>query len=191
MKKNENTLHLTRKINDNNIKQKVTQTLETLPSSDDTDALVSLANDLIRTGRENRQRNSHDMSKQIPVIIKNTFNPTAKGTLITKVNENSQLRIQGISSIDDVSLLTVQGSGMIGETGISMRLFRAIAQETINVILITQSSSEHSITFAVLPNEAKKAQKVLNKEFAFELESGLIDSIRIENDLSIIAAPVS
>ena len=128
------------------------------------------------------------MSKQIPVIIKNTFNPTAKGTLITKVNENSQLRIQGISSIDDVSLLTVQGSGMIGETGISMRLFRAIAQETINVILITQSSSEHSITFAVLPNEAKKAQKVLNKEFAFELESGLIDSIRIENDLSIIAA---
>ncbi len=128
------------------------------------------------------------MSKQIPVIIKNTFNPTAKGTLITKENENSQLRIQGISSIDDVSLLTVQGSGMIGETGISMRLFRAIAQETINVILITQSSSEHSITFAVLPNEAQKAQKVLNKEFAFELESGLIDSIRIENDLSIIAA---
>lgn len=128
------------------------------------------------------------MSKQIPVIIKNTFNPTAKGTLITKENENSQLRIQGISSIDNVSLLTVQGSGMIGETGISMRLFRAIAQETINVILITQSSSEHSITFAVLPNEAQKAQKVLNKEFAFELESGLIDSIRIENDLSIIAA---
>ena len=63
VKKNENTLHLTRKINDNNIKQKVTQTLETLPSSDDTDALVTLANTIIRTGRENRQRNSQDVSE--------------------------------------------------------------------------------------------------------------------------------
>ncbi len=128
------------------------------------------------------------MAKEIPVIIKNTFNPTAKGTLITRVNENSQLRIQGISSIDEVSLITVQGSGMIGETGISMRLFRAIGEESINVILITQSSSEHSITFAVAPNEAVKAQKVLQKEFSFELQSGLIDSIRVENDLSVIAA---
>ena len=63
VKNNENTLHLTRKINDNNIKQKVTQTLETLPRSDDTDALVSLANDIIRTGRENRQRNSQNDSE--------------------------------------------------------------------------------------------------------------------------------
>ncbi|MCQ2608030.1 MAG: bifunctional aspartate kinase/homoserine dehydrogenase I [Bacteroidales bacterium] len=128
------------------------------------------------------------MSKMIPVIIKNTFNPTAKGTLITKENENSQLRVQGISSIDEVSLITVQGSGMIGEAGISMRLFRAIAQESINVILITQGSSEHSITFAVLPNDAKKSQDVLSKEFEFELKAGLIDSIKVENDLSIIAA---
>lgn len=128
------------------------------------------------------------MSKMIPVIIKNTFNPTAKGTLITKVNENSQLRVQGISSIDEVSLITVQGSGMIGEAGISMRLFRAIANASINVILITQCSSEHSITFAVLPNEAQKSEDALNKEFETELKSGLIDSIKVENNLSIIAA---
>ena len=128
------------------------------------------------------------MSKMIPVIIKNTFNPTAKGTLITKANENSQLRVQGISSIDDVSLITVQGSGMIGEAGISMRLFRAIANASINVILITQCSSEHSITFAVLPNEAQKSEDALNKEFETELKSGLIDSIKVENNLSIIAA---
>lgn len=128
------------------------------------------------------------MSKMIPVIIKNTFNPTAKGTLITKELENSQLHVQGISSIDEVSLITVQGSGMIGEAGISMRLFRAIAQASINVILITQCSSEHSITFAVLPNEAQKSQDALNKEFENELKSGLIDSIKVENNLSIIAA---
>lgn len=128
------------------------------------------------------------MSKNIPVIIKNTFNPSAKGTLITKENENSQLRVQGISSIDEVSLITVQGSGMIGEAGISMRLFRAIANASINVILITQCSSEHSITFAVLPNEAQKSEDALNQEFENELKSGLIDSIKVENNLSIIAA---
>lgn len=128
------------------------------------------------------------MSKNIPVIIKNTFNPTAKGTLISKENKNSQLRVQGISSIDEVSLITVQGSGMIGEAGISMRLFRAIATASINVILITQCSSEHSITFAVLPNEAQKSKDALNKEFEMELKSGLIDSIKVENNLSIIAA---
>lgn len=128
------------------------------------------------------------MSKNIPVIIKNTFNPSAKGTLITKENENSQLRVQGISSIDEVSLITVQGSGMIGEAGISMRLFRAIANASINVILITQCSSEHSITFAVLPNEAKKSEDALTQEFENELKSGLIDSIKVENNLSIIAA---
>jgi bifunctional aspartokinase / homoserine dehydrogenase 1 len=128
------------------------------------------------------------MSKMIPVIIKNTFNPTAPGTLITAQNPNSEHRVQGISSIDEISLLTLQGSGMIGEAGISMRLFRAIAKEKINVILITQGSSEHSITFAVLPKDADAAVQVLREEFELEIRTELIDDIKVEHNLTIIAA---
>ncbi len=128
------------------------------------------------------------MAKEIPVIIKNTFEPKAEGTLITKTNPNSSLKVQGISSIDEVSLVTVQGSGMIGEAGISMRLFQAIARESINVILITQGSSEHSITFAVSPKDSQTAEILLRQEFEFELRAGLIDSIKVQEDLAIIAA---
>ncbi|MDR0941206.1 MAG: bifunctional aspartate kinase/homoserine dehydrogenase I [Bacteroidales bacterium] len=128
------------------------------------------------------------MTEHIPVIIKNTFNPTAAGTHITFENNHTKHKVQGISSIDDVSLITVQGSGMIGEAGISMRLFRAIAYAEINVILITQGSSEHSITFAILPKDVKAAMEALNKEFALEIQTDLIDEIRVVNDLSIIAA---
>ena len=128
------------------------------------------------------------MYKQIPVLIKNTFNPSAPGTLITATNSNSQHRVQGISSIDEVSLITVQGSGMIGEAGISMRLFRAIAHKSVNVILITQGSSEHSITFAVLPKDSDTAVSVLRQEFELEIKTDLIDDIRVEQNLTIIAA---
>jgi aspartokinase/homoserine dehydrogenase 1 len=128
------------------------------------------------------------MYKMIPVIIKNTFNPSAPGTLITATNPNSHHRVQGISSIDEISLITVQGSGMIGEAGISMRLFRAIAQESINVILITQGSSEHSITFAVVPKDAPNAERLLLREFELEIKTGLIDAIKVEHNLTIIAA---
>jgi aspartokinase/homoserine dehydrogenase 1 len=128
------------------------------------------------------------MAENIPVIIKNTFNPTAPGTYISNTNQNPEHRVQGISSIDDVSLITVQGSGMIGEAGISMRLFKAIAKGNINVILITQGSSEHSITFAVSPQEAHNAKELLEDEFEGELETKLIETIRIKDNLSVIAA---
>lgn len=127
------------------------------------------------------------MSKQIPILIKNTFNPTAEGTLITEKAPANNLSIRGISSIDNVSLITVQGSGMIGEAGISMRLFQAIARQHINVILITQCSSEHSITFAVLPLDADRAKKCLEAEFELEIKLKLIDSILMEDDLAVIA----
>lgn len=127
------------------------------------------------------------LSKQIPILIKNTFNPSAEGTLITEKAPQNNLQIRGISSIDNVSLITVQGSGMIGEAGISMRLFRAIANEHINVILITQCSSEHSITFAVLPQDADRAKACVAREFELEIKHKLIDSIQVENDLAVIA----
>ena len=128
------------------------------------------------------------MAKGIPVIIKNTFNPGAEGTYISKENQNPEHRVQGISSIDEISLITVQGSGMIGEAGISMRLFKAIAKEQINVILITQGSSEHSITFAVLPHDAPKAELLLQEEFEIEIKVGLIEAIRVEHNMCVIAA---
>lgn len=127
------------------------------------------------------------MLKDIPVLIKNTFNPSAEGTRITKTAEGQGKQIRGISSIDNISLITVEGSGMRGETGISGRLFRAIAAKEINVILITQGSSEHSITFAVLPKETEKAKAALVHEFEYELKLKLITDIRVENDLTVIA----
>jgi len=127
------------------------------------------------------------LSKKIPILIKNTFNPTAEGTLITEKADNKNLQIRGISSIDHVSLITVQGSGMIGEAGISSRLFQAIGRQRINVILITQCSSEHSITFAVLPQDSDKAKSCVESEFDLEIKLNLIDGVIVENDLAVIA----
>ncbi len=127
------------------------------------------------------------MNKKIPILIKNTFNPEAHGTLISDAVEDHSSLIRGISSIDDICLLTVQGSGLIGVSGIAMRIFRALAQEHVNVILITQGSSEHAVTFAVLPKEAEKARLALEKEFALERKLSMVDPIQVDRELSVIA----
>ncbi len=125
---------------------------------------------------------------KIPIRIKNTFNPDFEGTLICeKTAPNNGYLIRGISSIDNISLIRVQGSGMIGVAGTSGRLFSALANEKINAILITQASSEHSICFAVTPKEASHAKSILEKEFQLEMQVHHIDEIRIESDLAIIA----
>jgi aspartokinase/homoserine dehydrogenase 1 len=126
------------------------------------------------------------MAHGIPIWIKNTFNPEARGTRISAQSTNGKL-VKGISSIDTISLLNIQGSGMVGVVGVSMRLFAALAQERINVILISQASSEHSICFAVESKQALKAKKALEKEFQNEIKNELIDSIELNDDLSIIA----
>ncbi len=126
------------------------------------------------------------MAHGIPIWIKNTFNPEARGTRISAQSTNGKL-VKGISSIDTISLLNIQGSGMVGVVGVSMRLFAALAQERINVILISQASSEHSICFAVESKQAVKAKKALEKEFQNEIKNELIDSIELNDDLSIIA----
>lgn len=127
------------------------------------------------------------MNKKIPILIKNTFNPESKGTLITDAVEDNESLIRGISSIDNICLLTVQGSGLIGVSGIAMRIFRALAQEKVNVILITQGSSEHAITFAVLPKEADIAKNALEKEFSLERKLNMVEPIQVVRDLCIIA----
>ena len=126
--------------------------------------------------------------KNIPIKIKNTFNPTASGTLISADSGNASISpIKGVSSIDQADLITLQGSGLPGVTGISMRLFSALASRKVNVILITQASSEYTISIAISPNDTVNAQKALLEEFQVEVEYKKIIDVSIEQNLSIIA----
>ncbi len=126
--------------------------------------------------------------KNIPIRIKNTFNPDAVGTLISNqaLAVNGK-KIKGISSIKDVSLLTVQGIGMIGVTGIAMRLFKSLAQKDINVILISQASSENSISVVIDTHAAESAVDMVKLEFAPEIALNQINNISVETDMAIIA----
>ncbi len=127
------------------------------------------------------------LAKNIPLVIKNTFNPDFEGTLVsTKGNPNGNI-ITGISSIPHITLLTLQGSGLFGVPGIAARLFSALGRGGVNIILITQGSSEYSISFAVQPSSAKKAVRAVEDEFEYEMKSALVDSIKIEDDLAVIA----
>lgn len=125
--------------------------------------------------------------KRIPIVIKNTFNIGFPGTYIKHGTSPSNLPIKGISSIDEISILNLSGSGMVGKAGFSGRLFSLLSREQINVVLITQSSSEHSITFAVKPADSLKALSLINKEFELELQAKKLEYPEVENGLSILA----
>jgi bifunctional aspartokinase / homoserine dehydrogenase 1 len=127
------------------------------------------------------------LAKGIPLVIRNTFNPAFPGTFITSELEKSDFPVKGISSINQISLITLQGSGMFGVPGIAGRVFGALAQAGVNVVIITQGSSESSITFAVSPVQTKTAQKAVEREFHTELRTGMLDMLRIEEDLAVIA----
>lgn len=128
------------------------------------------------------------LNKGIPIYIKNTFNPSFSGTLIHKDHDTRfRSTIKGISSLSNLSLLRLQGSGMMGVPGVSGRLFTALGKEKINVILITQASSEHSICLAVSDKESKKAVAAITEEFEKEIEDGLIESVKCETDLCVVA----
>lgn len=128
------------------------------------------------------------LEKNIPLLIKNSFNPQAPGTLISTVTSKSKSQICGISSIDNVSLLSIQGSGMVGVCGIAKRLFGALAEKGINIILISQGSSEHSICIAVSPLYADLAKEAIEAEFSLEIHAHIIDEVVINRNLSVIAA---
>ncbi|WP_259066218.1 bifunctional aspartate kinase/homoserine dehydrogenase I [Mucilaginibacter sp. X4EP1] len=125
--------------------------------------------------------------KKIPIVIKNTFEPDFEGTVIRHNCQPSNLPIKGISSINNISILNLEGSGMVGKSGFSGRLFSLLAREQINIILITQSSSEHSITFAVQPDDAAKAKQLIEQEFELELLANKLEPLVIEQNLAIIA----
>jgi aspartokinase/homoserine dehydrogenase 1 len=126
--------------------------------------------------------------KNIPIRIKNTFNPTAPGTLITeKVPNSGSKAIKGISSINDTALVTVNGLGMVGIIGINSRIFKALASHGISVFFVSQAASESNSTFAVRNADAEKAVSVLKEAFANELQTGEITDISFEPNLATVA----
>ena len=125
--------------------------------------------------------------KSIPIRIKNTFEPDNPGTAITQDRVRDGHFAVGISSLYNVSLIRFQGAGMVGRFGVIGRVFNALAKKKINIILVSQVFSEHSICFAIQPAEVDLAKSLLKEEFLFELENHFIDNIKIENDLSLIA----
>lgn len=127
------------------------------------------------------------MSKHIPVWIKNTFAPQEEGTVIQNESMKNGSPIRGISSINKISLISLEGSGMAGIPGFSKRLFEALAGKKINVILITQSSSEHSICVGIETSGVSEAKQAVDDMFSYEIETKKVEPLIIENDLSIVA----
>ena len=127
------------------------------------------------------------MAQNIPVWIKNTFAPDEHGTLVENTSAISNNIIRGISSINKISLLSLEGTGMIGIPGFSKRLFEALANETVNVILITQSSSEHSICVGINEVDTNKAKQAIDHAFSYEISYGKVEPLKVETGLSIVA----
>lgn len=126
--------------------------------------------------------------KNIPVEIRNTFNPNAAGTLISNAKTNDGKKtIKGISSINDTSLITIQGLGMVGVIGVNYRIFKALAQNGISVFMVSQASSENTTSIGVRNADSKLAVKVLRKEFETEIQQGEINQIFSEDDLATVA----
>ncbi len=126
------------------------------------------------------------IQKGIPVLIKNTFAPEDEGTLIQSASSNGS-PIRGLSSINNICLLSLEGSGMVGIPGFSSRLFSVLARHSINVVLITQASSEHSICVGIEESLGNKAKEALDTEFEFEIDKGKVNPVSVERGLAIAA----
>ena len=125
--------------------------------------------------------------KDIPIKVKNTFNPDGPGTIIKEKINNDQKVIKGISSISGTTLITVTGLSMVGVIGVNRRIFTALANNGISVFLVSQASSENSTSIAVKDSDAEKAVEVLNYEFAKEIETGAMFPMHAESGLATIA----
>lgn len=126
-------------------------------------------------------------AKNIPIRVLNTFNTDFIGTVVNRTAEASDYIITGISSIDNLALVNLQGSGMIGVAGVSAKLFTVLAKHKISVILISQASSEHSICFAIEPSASASVKALLEEEFKAEIAEGDVEGIEIQENLSVIA----
>jgi aspartokinase/homoserine dehydrogenase 1 len=127
------------------------------------------------------------LQKNIPIYIKNTFAPEAEGTFISNNPIASTNPVKGISHIENITLITLEGPGMIGVSGSSKRLFEVLSQVHINVIFITQASSEHSICIGILNEDAEEAEIAINKAFEIEITQNKVDPCIVEKNLCIIA----
>ena len=127
------------------------------------------------------------LRESIPILIKNTFEPTAIGTYISNDIFTQNNPVKGITHIDSITLVTLEGSGMIGVSGSSKRLFEVLSQKNINVIFITQASSEHSICIGILNSDADTAENSINKAFEVEISQNKIQPCIVEKNLCIIA----
>ncbi|WP_276910781.1 bifunctional aspartate kinase/homoserine dehydrogenase I [Hallella colorans] len=125
--------------------------------------------------------------KNIPIHVKNTFNPENRGTVIKSKIENNSKAIRGISSIKDTTLITVSGLSMVGVIGVNRRIFTALADKGISVFLVAQASSENSTSIGVRDEDAAAAVKVLNKEFKAEIDDGAMVPMQAESNLATIA----
>ncbi len=127
------------------------------------------------------------LDKEIPILVKNTLSPQENGTTISKNVNGNHTTVKGISHIDDIALLTLEGNGMIGVPGISKRLFEALFLKNINIKFITQASSEHSICIAIDNKEANLAKEAVDQQFEYEIIQHKVNPLLIEKDLAIIA----
>jgi bifunctional aspartokinase / homoserine dehydrogenase 1 len=125
--------------------------------------------------------------KQIPVKVLNTFDASHQGTTVSKTSRSTPYSITGISSIDDIVLVNLEGNGMIGVAGTSAKVFGILADHKISVIFISQASSEHSICFAINPLDSPKVEELLNEGFKAEIKNGDIDKVSVQSHLSILA----
>ncbi|WP_430969030.1 bifunctional aspartate kinase/homoserine dehydrogenase I [Spongiimicrobium sp. 2-473A-2-J] len=127
------------------------------------------------------------LAKGISIVIKNTFRPQDPGTLITKNQNKEGKTVRGISHVEHIVLLSLEGPGMVGVPGISKRFFEVLSLADISVVLITQASSEHSICVGISAENAKKAASIVNEAFEYEISLGKIKPVIVEKDLAIIA----
>lgn len=123
----------------------------------------------------------------IPIVIKNSFQPNYKGTVISKNKSKDGKPLKGVTSISRVSMITLAGSGLVGVPGSAAKLFGALSDKNINIILISQGSSENSISYVISSDEAESATKAQDKAFEKEINAGLIEPAKVQNDLSIIS----
>ncbi|MBP3563468.1 MAG: bifunctional aspartate kinase/homoserine dehydrogenase I [Bacteroidales bacterium] len=126
------------------------------------------------------------VAEGIPIYVKNTFDPVAHGTLIEKNPPRSKDKVIGISNSDNIALLSLEGSGMVGIPGFSSRLFETLSQNDINIILITQASSVHTMCIAVSEKDAEKAKEAADRCFAYEISLGKLNPLKVEKGFSIV-----
>ena len=127
------------------------------------------------------------IEKNIPIRIKNTFNPSHPGTLISQSTLAAERFVKNITSIDNLSLVSIEGNGMVGVPGISARIFSALARVRVNVMMISQASSEHNVCVVIPQKDCGRGIKELRNEFEVDIAKKIVDDIKLQENVSIVA----